>query len=580
VHDLVIRHATVVDGTGAPRRTADVAVAGGRIVAVERHAAQRGREELDATDLVVAPGFIDPHTHLDGNLFWDERVTPSSSYGVTTVVTGNCGYTMAPLSDATRDYVVAAMSTVEQIPEEAIRTGVPLDWTDLASYFARLRGLRTAVHHATLIGHVPLRAAVLGVPDVHERPATAEEIARMRALLQEGLALGALGFSTDQVRGNPGPGGTRLPGQVASRDELLALAAELARAPGPGLFAMAHAALLEDRAAQEDDLAWHEELATTSERPVVVGPIFDRRDDPGVAVHLLDLGRARRRPGIRVVHQISTRPFELWTRLGSGSAVLDAQLPSLAAARRAGGEDGVRALLRSPDGRRALREEAAVPRPTPVFSGRWDEVFVRYVARSEHEPYRDRSLGELAAVDAEGRAPVDVLADLALAEDLAAQFACVMRNGDEDQVARQVAHPAAMIGASDAGAHVLMNTDSCYAVWTLQRWVRERAALTLEAAVRKLTADQADLLGLSDRGRVAPGLAADLVAFDPDRVGTTGVRYVADQPAGGSRLVTDAVGIAWSLVNGTVVSRDGVVDGDARPGRFLTPRVGVAPPRA
>jgi N-acyl-D-aspartate/D-glutamate deacylase len=336
---------------------------------------------------------------------------------------------------------------------------------------------------------------------------------------------------------------------------------------------MAHAALLEDRAAQEGDLAWHEELAAASGRPVVVGPIFDRRDEPGVAVHLLDLGRARRRPGTHVVHQISTRPFELWTRLGAGSGVLDAQLPSLARARRAGGEDGVRALFRSVEGRQALREEAAVPRPTPVFSGRWDEVFVRYVARPEHEPARDRSLAELAAADPHGRQPVDVLADLALAEDLAAQFACVMRNGDEDQVARQVAHPAAMIGASDAGAHVLMNTDSCYAVWTLQRWVRERAVLTLETAVRKLTADQADLLGLVDRGRIAPGLAADLVAFDPDRVGTAGVRYVADQPAGGSRLVTDAVGIAWSTVHGTVVTRDGVVDADARPGRFLTPGV-------
>jgi N-acyl-D-amino-acid deacylase len=208
--------------------------------------------------------------------------------------------------------------------------------------------------------------------------------------------------------------------------------------------------------------------------------------------------------------------------------------------------------------------------PFPVFSGRWDHVFVRQVA----DPMRfgalvDRNLAAIAAE--QGVEPVDVLLDTAVAEDFATQFSTLMRNTDDDEIGRMLTHPAARIGASDAGAHVLSNTDSAYAIWTLQHWWRERGALTLERAVRMLTADQADLLGLHDRGRIAEGLAADLVLFDPDRVARTGVRYVDDQPAGGRRLVSDVVGVEASIVNGVVATRAGRSTG-ARPGRFLRAR--------
>jgi N-acyl-D-aspartate/D-glutamate deacylase len=202
---------------------------------------------------------------------------------------------------------------------------------------------------------------------------------------------------------------------------------------------------------------------------------------------------------------------------------------------------------------------------SPVFSGRWEHVGVRY----SHQPNVEGR--DLASLSAErGVAPTDLLLDLALADDLDTQVATVMRNGDDDEVAELVAHPAAMIGASDAGAHILANTDSCYAVWTLQHWVRERKALTLERAVAKLTGDQARLLGLTDRGLVQPGLAADLVLFDPDAIRTTGVRFVDDQPEGGRRLVTDAVGVEMSVVNGVVATRQGRSTG-ARSGRRLRP---------
>jgi N-acyl-D-aspartate/D-glutamate deacylase len=564
-YQLLFRNATIVDGSGGPVREGDVAVRDGTIAQVGGHVGGRADEEVDARDLVLAPGFIDPHTHLDANLFWDADVTPSSSFGVTTVVTTNCGYGLAPVYDEeARRYLVAAMSTVEQIPAASFESGVPFDWSDLASYAARLDELDVLINHAFLIGHVPLRAAVLGVPAAHTRRATTAEMDAMGRLLRQGTALGALGFSTDQVVGNPGPGGTELPGQVCGEEELLGLAAVLGQGPGPGLFTMANAALLLGRQERVADLAWHERLAAASGRPVVVGPIFDSTEDPGGGAAILDLTLAGRRAGVTVVPQISTRPFELWTRLDSAGALVRS-LPSLLTAIRTAGADGVRALAADPDARALLRREGAAMPPNPVFNGRWDHVRVRYSHQPDVEGKDLEALGALRGAD-----PVDLLLDLALADDFETQVAVVMRNGDDDAVARLVAHPAAMIGASDAGAHVLANTDSCYAVWTLQHWVRERRVLSLARAVAMLTGDQARLLGLADRGFVRPGLAADLVLFDPDRIATTGVRFVDDQPAGGRRLVTGAQGVEMSVVNGVVATRQGGSTG-ARPGRRLRP---------
>ncbi len=564
-HDLVIRNAIIIDGSGGAHIEGDVAVADGVITHVGGRCASSGLEEYDAAGAVVAPGFIDPHTHLDANLFWDPDLTPSSSFGVTTIVAANCGYALGPLGDkASQDYVVRAMSTVEQIPEEAIVDSVPFNWNSLTSYFDALDALPVLLNHAHLVGHVPMRAAILGVPAVHERQATPSEIDAMAAILREGLQLGALGFSTDQVVGNPGPGGTSLPGQICGEEELLAMAGVLAEGPGPGLFTMANAAMLQGRSEQATDLAWHEALARRSGRPVVVGPVLDPSNDPGAAVALLDLVLKRRAPGVMVVPQVSTRPFELWSRLDSPGVIVRC-LPSLSKALKSGGAEAIRALANDPQARIHLRKEGARIRPNPVFSGRWEHVCVRY---TQQDGDWSQSVGDIARQ--RGIDPTDLLLDLALADNFETQFALMMRNADDEQLGKMVTHPAAMIGASDAGAHILSNTDSCYAVWTLQHWVRDRGLLSLEKAIEMLTWSQAQILGLTDRGRVQQGMAGDLVVFDPDSVGTTGVRFVDDQPNGGRRLITDATGIALSVVNGIVATRDGISTG-ARPGRRLRP---------
>ena len=565
-HDLVVRGGTVVDGTGRPARNADVAVRDGRITAVGR-VPGRGAQEIDARGLVVAPGFIDPHTHLDANLFWDPALTPSSTMGVTTVVMANCGYGLAPVADdAARAYVVDVLATVEEVPRDAIERCVPFGWRTFAEYAAVVDTVPKALNVVLQVGHVPLRTAVMGPQAARERPASAEERRRIAALVTAGLEAGAVGFSTDQVVGNVGPGGSALPGQVAEPEELLAVAGALKAGPGPGLFTMAPAALLQGRSERLADLDWHLHLAATSQRPVVVGPVFDRRFDPGIGPDLVDTICRRSRPRARVVPQISTRVFELWGRL-DGSGVVVRSLPTLRRAAR-DGHRGLGALAADEAGRARLREEAAALTPHPVWSGSFDHVTVRY------SPTRPdlcgRTVAAIAAESGDGRGPTDALLDLAVADGFETQFASEMANGDDDRLAEMVAHPGAMIGASDAGAHVLSNTDSCYGLWVLEHWVRRRAVLTLERAVFELTARQADLFALGDRGRLVPGLAADLVVFDIDQVTTGPVRFVDDLPGGGRRLVPGASGIHATVVNGAVTDSGAMVTG-ARAGRRLVP---------
>ena len=320
---------------------------------------------------MLAPGWIDTHTHLDANQFWDPFLTPCSRYGVTTVVLANCGYALAPTTTAEqREYVIEALVTVEQVPRDAIDEAVPFDWTDHASYVGALDRLDTALNRAFLVGHLPVRAAVMGPEAACTRVATARrDPTRSRDLVAEGLALGALGFSTDQVVGNIGPGNSELPGQVCADDELLTVAGALGAGPGPGpVHDGPPRVLLLDREQRREDLAWHERLAAASGRPVVIGPVFDTYDEPGVGRDLLDGMAEAQARGHQVIGQVSPRPFELWTRLDA-PGVLVRMLPTLHAAVKQGGADGVRHLADDPDAMAAARGEGGARiRPEPRSS--------------------------------------------------------------------------------------------------------------------------------------------------------------------------------------------------------------------
>ena len=404
----------------------------------------------------------------------------------------------------------------------------------------------------------------MGPEAARERAATPAETAEIAALVSEGLRLGALGFSTDQVVGNIGPGNTALPGQVCADDELLAVARALGAGPGPGLFTMAPRALLLDRAERRADLEWHEQLAAASGRPVVIGPVFDTYDEPGVGLDLLDaMGDAQAR-GNRVVGQVSPRPFELWTRLDA-PGVLVRVLPTLSAAVKNGGAEGVRRLANDPDAMARLREEGARIQPSldvqrPVGSR------ARALLAPQRRPPRPRPRDDRRRARRGPGRRADRHRDRRRLRD-------AVRDRDAQPRRRRASASSSRIPPrSSAGATPARTPRATPTAATqsgrCSTGCARRGVLSLETAVAMLTARQADLFGIRDRGRITPGAFADLVLFDPGRVGIDDVRYVSDMPAGGTRLVAEPVGIAASIVNGTIVTRDGAVTG-ARPGSLL-----------
>jgi N-acyl-D-aspartate/D-glutamate deacylase len=553
--DLVLRGGTICDGSGAGATTGDVAIEGGRIVAVGRFDGS-ARRVIDVGGLIVAPGFIDVHTHYDAQLTWDGLCTPSCWHGVTSVVVGNCGFGLAPCRPPARDRLLRMLEHVEGMPYDSLRAGVVWDWTSIPAYLRMLERRDLGPHVGVLLGHSAIRIDVLG-DAAYERAATDAELTRMQALVREGMAAGALGLATSFSSGHVGEGGRPVPSRLATRSELAALVAAMAEC-GRGVLEITP----ESFPISAAELAELQALSRNTGRPVSFSAILDLPDRSGVWEPVFAQLRAA---AAMVVPQVSCRPMRFDFDLETGCASLDA-LPCWRRFRAAGSRAEHLALLGDAQFRAAFRREAIEERPDSPSTRRWAAVTLVQAEHAEYAGLVGRSLAEIAAQ--RGGNVVDALFDSARADDLNARFSMLLLNYDEEGVAEILRQPESLIALSDAGAHVSVLCDAGYATHLLGHWVRERRLFSWEEAVRRLTAMPAAVYGITGRGRLIAGAAADVTCFDPTRVAMQEPERVRDFPAGATRYIVRATGIERVFIDGTEFLADGKWTG-AYPGRLL-----------
>ena len=550
-HDLVIRNGTVVDGTGLPAFRADVAVRDGRIERIGR-VTGRGAEEIDATGMVVTPGFIDGHTHMDAQVFWDELGSNSCWHGVTTVVMGNCGFTIAPVRTGAEDLAVRSIERSEDISAAAMAAGIRWDWTDFASYLDAVDAAPKGINYASNIGHSALRSFVMG-----ERaflgPASADEVAAMVDELQAALRAGAWGFTTSRTVHHMTPSGDPVASRLADWSEVEALVMAMGSL-GVGTFQMVEDPPSPDRRPERDEELVR--LAAQSGVPFLIGATSS-------SSRPVELIEATLAAGGRMTGM--THPRGIGTMSSFRSQLPFDVLPEWAEA-RAGGPDAFAAALRDPQRRRRLVDAAR------------DAVYVDTFGGEARPPDFDRmrvldspvppnpTVAEVAA--ARGVHPVEAMIDLALDADLDLFFVQSNLPFDHDAVRDVMRSPYTVMTFSDSGAHVSQMSDASIFTHFLAHWVRARGEFTLPEAVRMMTLAPARAWGFADRGLLREGLVADLNVLDPDTVAPAMPRLVHDLPAGAPRIVQGATGIAATIVAGQVTLREGSSTG-ARPGRLL-----------
>jgi len=561
-YDLIVKSGMLVDGSGLPRFRADVAVRHGRIAAIGR-IRERAREVIDADGLVVAPGFIDAHTHMDAQVFWDPLGTCSCWHGVTSVVMGNCGFTLAPCGRADRHLVMRNLQRAEDISAEAMDAGIDWTWTTFPEFLDRVDALPKGINYACYIGHSALRTYVMG-ERAFEAPAGEDDLRAMARELRDALRAGAIGFTSSRSPSHETPDRRPVASRVATWDEVRHLCAVMGEAGG-GIFEIAGEAA--GRTADDPDglRDYHRrlrDLAVDTGVPVTWG-LFSRREAPGIWRRYVDLLEETAAAGGRMFAQVHSRALSVV--LSFKTNLPFDRLPGWRDL-RALPLDEQRQRLRDPGVRRRLVEAArerderkaigAEPR-----AAAYDWIFVMDAPEG---PYR--TVAEVARE--RGLDPVEAMIDLALERDLDRFFVQPIANEDQDDALALMRHPRTVVTFSDSGAHVSQIMDASLQTHLLSHWVRARQAFTLEEAVRMLSFDVATHWGFADRGLIREGLAADLIVFDPDTVGPEMPEVAHDLPAGARRLVQRARGFAATVVNGEIVLRDGKPTG-ALPGRLV-----------
>jgi len=554
MHDLVIINARICDGLGSAIVPGSLAVRDGRVSALGDHVGN-GHEVVDAGGLVLAPGIVDTHTHYDAQITWDPLLAPSPALGVTTVVMGNCGFTIAPCRAGDRELTMRNLVRVEGMSLDAMHAGIQWRFESFPEYMDTIADSGVVPNVAAFVGHSSVRTYVLG-EDAPRRAATADEIDKMCAIVREALDAGAIGFATSTSPSHNGANGDPMPSRLADDDEMRALVAVLGETER-GIFMLTKGG--------GTSISFLESLAAENSRPVMIAALLHNSTNPGGVFDELDQIRQGRDRGHRLYGQVSCCPLtmEFTLRAPYPFEGIAAWSPALTAA-----ADAVSGILADADFRDAVERDLSKPAPVRLFNGEWHKLRVLEVVKPENRHFEGRSVADIAAE--EGRRPLDWMLDLALAEDLRTTFVAVLLNSDDSAVARLLTHPASAIALSDAGAHLSFFCDAGFGLHLLGYWVRERQVMSLAEGVRRLTSEPADIFGIRDRGRLSVGAHADLLLFDPRHVARGPSRRVFDLPAGAPRLTTDAVGVHGVWVNGTrIVDENGAVNRDARPGRLL-----------
>jgi N-acyl-D-amino-acid deacylase len=554
MYDLLLKGGRVYDGSGMPSFNGDVAVAGGKIAAIGRlnGAAKR---TLNVDGLAVAPGFIDPHTHLDAQLLWDPLGTSLCFHGVTSAVVGNCGLSLAPCKPEGRDAVVKSFVRVEAISRKVLEEGVDWRWVSTGEYLDVL-GSRLGINVAALIGHIAVRHYVMG-EDAVEREATSDEITQMQRLVRQGMAAGAVGFSTNQNTRHMREDGKPVASRLATHEELLALLQVL------GEMNAGVVQLSGGGADARGRIAYASGLARATGRPVLWQSISHSWSRPDHWKGMLEsTAKVFRDEGLPIYAMTQAKPFE------NRYTLLDAQcfdeFPTWRAAMFMPVEQRQK-VFADDESRRKMRAELEGPEPS-VFPKRWDVIYVDAAKLPKNKSLEGQTVQEIAR--SRGKDEVDTFLDLALEENLETRFSHVTTQGDPKAVCEILKNPFVMVGQSDAGAHMGYDARFGYCTTFLGRWVRDHGIMSLEEAVSKLTFQVASVFGLQDRGLLRAGLAADVVVFDPATINTVAPEYVQDLPGNERRMIQRATGVHHTLVNGQVVIENGAVAG-AYPGQVL-----------